>query len=628
PDHPFNEVSYLNAAAILRRDESFRIIADTGKVDITAKDPQDDGMTSLHRAYISGCVETIEFLLQHDSVRVTVNKRDENGRNSRFHGVEKGQEKISQRLVNLNTVNRDAVDNQVHTPFNYAINHGHQDITRALLNTGRVNRQNAARMSTPQDEGISGLRKSLDISETKAEINADELRLAQMGHTQELNRHFSTLSLIGLASTTTISWTGLGLGLITEIGAGGPGAVIYGFILVTILQCFLGASLAEFVSSYPTEGGMYHWIAAVAPRRSTGILSFLTGWFSVLGWIFTTASTNIIYAQILMALIALYKADLEIQAWQTFIVYQGLNLLTAGVVMFGNKIIPALNKFSLFYLQIGWLVVLVTVVACAPTHRDPEFVFRTWINTTGWQNNGITFITGLVNPLYSLGGLDGVTHITEEMPNPSRNAPMAIAITLIIAFCTGLTYLISLMFSIQDFDQLTTGNTGMPLAELFRQVTQKTGGAFGLLFILWSKVHSTLKIPFNSQLVVTAVIAALGCLYLGSSTAFNSLLGTAVTINNISYMFPILTNLLTGRKNMHKGAFHMGPTIGTIVNIVTVCWLTFAIVFFSFPYVMPVEVANMNYTCVVVGGLTILIGAWWLKAGKEYTERMMKAKEA
>jgi hypothetical protein len=118
-----------------------------------------------------------------------------------------------------------------------------------------------------------------------------------------------------------------------------------------------------------------------------------------------------------MALIALYKADLEIQAWQTFIVYQGLNLLTAGVVMFGNKIIPALNKFSLFYLQIGWLVVLVTVVACAPTHRDSEFVFRTWINKTGWQNNGITFITGLVNPLYSLGGLDGVTHITEEMPN-------------------------------------------------------------------------------------------------------------------------------------------------------------------------------------------------------------------
>lgn len=41
------------------------------------------------------------------------------------------------------------------------------------------------------------------------------------------------------------------------------------------------------------------------------------------------------------------------------------------------------------------------------------------------------------------------------------------------------------MFSIQDFDALTTNNTGLPLAELFRQVTQHAGGAFGLTFILF-----------------------------------------------------------------------------------------------------------------------------------------------
>lgn len=103
------------------------------------------------------------------------------------------------------------------------------------------------------------------------------------GHTQELKRHFSILSLIGLASTTTISWTGLGLGIVTEINAGGPGAIIYGFVLVTILQSFLGASLAEFVSSYPTEGGMYHWIAAIAPKKYSAFLSFMTGWLTVCG---------------------------------------------------------------------------------------------------------------------------------------------------------------------------------------------------------------------------------------------------------------------------------------------------------------------------------------------------------
>lgn len=148
-----------------------------------------------------------------------------------------------------------------------------------------------------------------------------------------------------------------------------------------------------------------------------GFLSFITGWFTVFGWIFTTASTNLIYAENFMALIALYHPNMTIQTWETFVAYQILNLLTAGVVVFGNKIIPALNRFSLFYLQIGWFVVMVTVVACAPKHQDAKFVFRTWINTTGWENQAICFITGLVNPLYSLGGLDGVTHITEEMPN-------------------------------------------------------------------------------------------------------------------------------------------------------------------------------------------------------------------
>jgi choline transport protein len=59
--------------------------------------------------------------------------------------------------------------------------------------------------------------------------------------------------------------------------------VIYGFILVFILQCFLGASLAEFVSAYPVEGGMYHWIAAIAPGRYNSFLSFCTGWSTVFG---------------------------------------------------------------------------------------------------------------------------------------------------------------------------------------------------------------------------------------------------------------------------------------------------------------------------------------------------------
>lgn len=236
---------------------------------------------------------------------------------------------------------------------------------------------------------------------------------------------------------------------------------------------------------------------------------------------------------------------------------------------------------------------------------------------------------------------------------------MAICITLTIAFTTGLSYLIALMFSVQDFAALSDTNTGLPLTELFRQVTQSVGGAFGLTFILfialgpcvvasqlstsrvlwafardrampfsdtWARVSKRFGIPFNSQLLVASAIAALGCLYLGSSTAFNSMLGAAVTINNVAYLIPISTNMLTGRANMHRGVFHMGRW-GWLVNGVAVGWLLFAIVFFSFPYNMPVTVQNMNYTCVVVGGIPILILVWWFLGNGQYKDKIARAKE-
>lgn len=184
---------------------------------------------------------------------------------------------------------------------------------------------------------------------------------------------------------------------------------------------------------------MVHRIRLQVPlrRRWKGVmLTIFTG-------IFTTASTTLIYAQTLGALIALYRPHFTLQAWQTFVIYQGLNVLTAAVVMFGNRIVPALNRFSLFYLQIGWIVVLVTVVACAPSYQDPKFVFATWINNTGWGNQVICFITGLVNPLYSLGGLDGITHITEEMPNVSHRWPsVTITNDLLIPFSLPVMHLL------------------------------------------------------------------------------------------------------------------------------------------------------------------------------------------
>lgn len=78
---------------------------------------------------------------------------------------------------------------------------------------------------------------------------------------------------------------------------------------------------------------------------------------------------------------------------------------------------------------------------------------------------------------------------------------------------------------------------------------------------------------------------------------------------------------------MHRGPFFMGHVVGMTVNAVSVAWLVFAIVFFSFPYEMPTTASNMNYTCVVVGGFLMIELAWWLIAGKRYSVTVQRARE-
>lgn len=78
---------------------------------------------------------------------------------------------------------------------------------------------------------------------------------------------------------------------------------------------------------------------------------------------------------------------------------------------------------------------------------------------------------------------------------------------------------------------------------------------------------------------------------------------------------------------MHRGQFYMGDITGMVVNIIAVAWLIFAIVFFSFPYYMPVTPQNMNYTCVCVGGFLVIAMIWWVIAGKRYTANMRRVRE-
>lgn len=243
---------------------------------------------------------------------------------------------------------------------------------------------------------------------------------------------------------------------------------------------------------------------------------------------------------------------------------------------------------------------------------------------------------------------DAACHLSEELPRPSRNVPLAMIGSVGINGIIGLVYAIVLLFSLGDLNDLLQSKTGFPFMQLFLKVTQSKAGASILALLIssvavaanaagmtsvsrtawafardnglpgshfFSVVNPTLKFPVRMVLATGFLQILLGLIYLGSSTAFNAVLSMAILGMYASYFSPIIFMLVYGRRSsspilreLGMGMFNLGPRWGPVVNIVALLWLLLAMVFSAFPTVEPVTPDNMNY-CVVVTMGWMFIGA-------------------
>jgi choline transport protein len=153
-----------------------------------------------------------------------------------------------------------------------------------------------AKASTEQDDANSdeiGRAGSKAPSDGRARFDADALKLAEMGYSQDMKRNFSVFSVLGVGFSLTNSWFGISAALITGINSGGPVLIVYGIILIAVITTAVGISLSELASAYPNAGGQYFWANELAPKRYANFASYLTGWFAWAGSIFTSASVAI-----------------------------------------------------------------------------------------------------------------------------------------------------------------------------------------------------------------------------------------------------------------------------------------------------------------------------------------------
>lgn len=258
-------------------------------------------------------------------------------------------------------------------------------------------------MSTRQSLAPASIK-----DEHLAVLERDEATLQSLGVKQELQRNFSLLSGLGLAFSILNSWTALGASMSLALPSGGPSAVIWGLVAAGICNLCLAASMSEFLSAYPTAGGQYHWVAVISWRRWMPLLSWTTGWINTSGWVALSAAAGLLGSTLILGIVSLYHPTFEPQRWQQFLIYLVYNFVALFVNAFLTKILPYFTKTALIWSIIGWILISITVLACAsPNYESGHVVYGTFINTTGWPD-GLAWLLGLLQGAFGLTGYDAV----------------------------------------------------------------------------------------------------------------------------------------------------------------------------------------------------------------------------
>ncbi|KAF2804801.1 uncharacterized protein BDZ99DRAFT_543613 [Mytilinidion resinicola] len=460
-------------------------------------------------------------------------------------------------------------------------------------------------------------------------------------------------------------WPALGGSILTTIYNGGPPGVLYEFIVASLFYFTVAASLAELASAMPSSAGPYLW-ASVTPGKSYGrAIGFFAGWWSTLAWILAAASMSAICGNnLIVQMYAFSHPSFSVQPWHVFVTYLLITWIACSIVCLFNKQKPLLNQIGIFVTVCG---VLITIIICAvcpsqsgqPGHASNATVWIDWTADIGYPN-GFVFVAGMLNGSYAMGTPDSTSHLAEEIPSLSNNIPKAIAMQYITSFVSGLAYLITILYAINDYDALLV--SAFPIAEIYHQATNSTAGTIGLLFLLllptficvialymtcgralWalsrdgatplpaviSHVNLKLDLPVNATLICCGIMTAMGCIYVGSSAAFNTFVGSFVLLSSSSYIASLLPLALRGRKGIEFSVFRLRGGLGFLLNFLACGFMLMTFVVYCFPYSRPVSAASMNYSCLIWGSLTLLVALWWtVHARREYRGISIPAAQA
>ena len=479
---------------------------------------------------------------------------------------------------------------------------------------------------------------------SELQLSEDEKRLHELGYAQELRRHMSGFTNFAVSFTIISILSGCltlyGYGMNT----GGPVLITWGWPVVGIMTLFVGLSMAEVCSSFPTAGGLYYWSAKLAPKNPA-LWSWLTGWFNFLGQVAVTAGIDFGAAFFLNALLDV-QWGFDTRPWHTIALFAAILVLHGLLNSFGVTIVSILNNVSVWWHIIGVLVI-VAVLAFTPSHhQSASFVFTHFVNNTGWGSSFYVVLLGLLLAQYTFTGYDASAHMTEETKSAAVSGPRGIVMSIVVSLVAGWILLIGVTFAIQSY----SGEVGaaVPPAQIFVDALGDTGGKLLLLIVViaqlfcgmasvtansrmiyafsrdgalpgssfWHRVNPRTRTPTNAIWLAAIGALILGLPYLWNSTAYAAVTSIAVIGLYVAYVMPTFLRLRLGSA-FNRGPWHLGRW-STPIGSIAVAWVVIITILFMLPTQSPITWSNFNYTVIAVVVVLGFAVIYWLVSARKW----------
>ncbi|EHA22563.1 hypothetical protein ASPNIDRAFT_174113, partial [Aspergillus niger ATCC 1015] len=386
-------------------------------------------------------------------------------------------------------------------------------------------------------------------------------------HVQPMPRQFNWISALGLGFSITNSWVGYLSCFGQNLAYGGAQACIFSLVAAFMVQVIVTLGLAELASAFPSSGGQYHFCYILSPDRTKRYSAFVVGWLSILAW---------------------------------------------------------------------WVVTYVSLPSFEPVRGTATHTLQ------------------LLRPFprcrlhqWNCKFLSSMIHICEELPQPGRRVPQVMIMTLAIGAVTSISLFVALMFFVDDIDAVR--DASLPSLELVYQITGNRRITLGLSIILaiiyaaslpsqwvtcgriawafsrdnglpfpeyFSQISKTFNFPVHTTIAAFLFTSLYGLLYLASTTAFNSIITSAVLFLNITYTVPQGILLSSGRSSMPKRYLNLGWA-GYFCNGFAVVWIVIQGVLTCLPPDPEVTLGSMNYVCVILVGVFLVINLLWVAVGRK-----------